>query len=166
MAQTNKYRIITIYNQTYKLPIDGMGNWGEEATAILEALSESLSLLIGPNDILPSSASINNNATNVNLGNVSLNLSQIRRLEFEYVVEREYGPESDKTVLTQSGVVTGNYNPETSEWLYSHEYEGFAGVSFDFVGNKIKYTSTSLPTDNYKGSAKFKGSALDKVSQS
>jgi hypothetical protein len=164
MAQTNKYRIITIYNQTYKLPIDGMGNWGEEATAILEALGESLALLIGPNDILPTPASITNNASNVNLGNVSLNLSQIKRLEFEYVVEREYGPENSKTLLTQSGTVTGNYNSESAEWTYSHEYEGVAGVSFDFVGNKIKYTSTSLPTENYTGTVKFKGSALDKLS--
>jgi hypothetical protein len=160
---TNKYRIITISNQTYKLPIDGMGNWGEETTAILEALAEGLGLLLGPNDILPQSANLLNNTTNADLGNISLNLSQIRRLDFEYYVQREYGPEGSKTLLTQSGTVSGHYNAESAEWFYTHEYVGYAGVALDFVGNKIRYTTTALPNDNYKGSINFEGTTIDKT---
>jgi hypothetical protein len=116
MAQTNKFRLITIGNQTFKLPIDGRGNWGEEATAILEALAEASQLIQGPNDVLLSTANLTNgvpSATPENLGNLTFNTGQVLGVQIDFFIRRTYTPSYPETVKITcppaSSITSGQY---------------------------------------------------------
>jgi hypothetical protein len=114
MAQTNKFRLITIGNQTFKLPIDGRGNWGEEATAILEALAEASQLIQGPNDVLLSTANLENNQTSLeNLGNLTFNTGQVLGVQIDFFIRRTYNPSYPETVKITcppaSSITSGQY---------------------------------------------------------
>ena len=54
---------VEINNTIYKIPVYGENKWGEETTALLEALSEALSNVVGPQDILTRETTLTNNVT-------------------------------------------------------------------------------------------------------
>lgn len=54
---------VQIGNNIYQIPIYGENRWGENTTALLEAMSEALSNLVGPQDILTREANLSNNVS-------------------------------------------------------------------------------------------------------
>lgn len=54
---------VEINNTIYKIPIYGENKWGEETTALLQALSTALSNVIGPQDILTREALLSNDVS-------------------------------------------------------------------------------------------------------
>lgn len=54
---------VQIGNAIYEIPVYGENRWGERTTALLEALTSSLSNLVGPQDILTRESNLANNVT-------------------------------------------------------------------------------------------------------
>lgn len=54
---------VQIGNAIYEIPVYGENRWGEKTTALLEALTASLSNLVGPQDILTKEANLANNVS-------------------------------------------------------------------------------------------------------
>lgn len=54
---------VQIGNAIYEIPVYGENRWGEKTTALLEALTSSLSNLVGPQDILTRESNLANNVT-------------------------------------------------------------------------------------------------------
>jgi len=52
---------VEINNTIYKIPVYGENKWGEETTALLQALSTALANVIGPQDILTRESLLANN---------------------------------------------------------------------------------------------------------
>lgn len=162
MAQSNKFRLITIGNQTFKLPIDGRGNWGEETTAILEALAEASQLIQGPNDVLLSTANIvNGQSTSEPLGNLTFNTGQVLGVQIDFFVRRTYNPGSGETTITENGILLANY--DGSNWKISAESVGDTGVDFIISpSGVVEYTSTDL--DGHISSIiRFKAKTIDEA---
>lgn len=116
MAQTNKFRLITIGNQTFKLPIDGRGNWGEETTGILEALAEASQLIQGPNDVLLSTRTLDNAVTPLtakSIPGLTFNTGQVQGVQIDYFIKRQYTPSDPETVKITcppaSSITSGQY---------------------------------------------------------
>lgn len=54
---------VEINNTIYKIPVYGENKWGEDTTALLEALTTALSNVLGPQDILTKEALLANNVS-------------------------------------------------------------------------------------------------------
>jgi hypothetical protein len=54
---------VQIGNAIYKIPVYGENKWGENATALLEAITNAVSNIVGPEDILIQEAILANNIT-------------------------------------------------------------------------------------------------------
>jgi hypothetical protein len=144
MAQSNKFRLITIGNQTFKLPIDGRGNWGEETTAILEALAEASQLIQGPNDVLLSTANLVNNQTSAApVGTLTFNTGQVLGIQVDFFIRRTYNPGSGELTITENGILLANY--DGTNWKMSVESVGDTGVDLVIsTSGTVQYTSTDL----------------------
>jgi len=162
MAQTNKFRLITIGNQTFKLPIDGRGNWGEEATAILEALAEASQLIQGPNDVLLSTANLENNQTVLeNLGNLTFNTGQVLGVQIDFFIRRTYNPGAGQLTITENGIILANY--DGTNWKLSVESVGDTGIDFNISSSGVvQYTSTDLP-GHISSIIRFKAKTIDEA---
>jgi len=147
MAQSNKFRLITIGNQTFKLPIDGRGNWGEETTAILEALAEASQLIQGPNDVLLSTANLlNNQSAAVPVGTLTFNTGQVLGIQVDFFIRRTYTetlPTPTEVTITENGILLANY--DGSNWKMSVESVGDTGIDLVISpSGTVQYTSTNL----------------------
>lgn len=54
---------VEIDNTIYKIPVYGENKWGENTTALLEAIANALASIVGPQDILIREAVLANNQT-------------------------------------------------------------------------------------------------------
>ena len=162
MAQTNKFRLITIGNQTFKLPIDGRGNWGEEATAILEALAEASQLIQGPNDVLLSTANLTNNQTVLeNLGNLTFNTGQVLGVQIDFFIRRTYNPGAGQITITENGIILANY--DGTDWKLSVESVGDTGIDFTITSSGVvQYSSTDL-SGHISSIIRFKAKTIDEA---
>jgi hypothetical protein len=163
MAQSNKFRLITIGNQTFKLPIDGRGNWGEETTAILEALAEASQLIQGPNDVLLSTANLQNNQITAEpVGVLTFNTGQVLGIQVDFFIKRRYTetlPTPKEVTITENGIILANY--DGSNWKLSVESVGDTGIDF-IISNSgtIQYTSTDI--DNHiECTMRYKAKTID-----
>lgn len=162
MAQSNKFRLITIGNQTFKLPIDGRGNWGEETTAILEALAEASQLIQGPNDVLLSTANlVNNQTTPAALGNLTFNTGQVLGIQVDFFIRRTYNPGSGEITTTENGILLANY--DGTNWKMSLESVGDTGVDLIISpSGTVQYTSTNL-TGHISSIIRYKAKTIDEA---
>lgn len=164
MAQTNKFRLITIGNQTFKLPIDGRGNWGEEATAILEALAEASQLIQGPNDVLLSTANLTNGVPSLtpeNLGNLTFNTGQVLGVQIDFFIRRTYNPGAGQLTITENGIILANY--DGTNWKLSVESVGDTGIDFVITSSGVvQYTSTNL-SGHISSIIRFKAKTIDEA---
>ena len=163
MAQTNKFRLITIGNQTFKLPIDGRGNWGEEATAILEALGEASQLIQGPNDVLLSTANLENaqSLPAAPVGNLTFNTGQVLGIQVDFFIRRTYNPGSGDITKTENGILLANY--DGTDWKLSVESVGDTGIDFVIsASGTVQYTSTDLP-GHISSIIRFKAKTIDEA---
>lgn len=162
MAQTNKFRLITIGNQTFKLPIDGRGNWGEETTAILDALAEASQLIQGPNDILLSTANlVNNQTTPAALGNLTFNTGQVLGIQVDFFIRRTYNPGSGEITVTENGIMLANY--DGTNWKMSVESVGDTGIDLVIsAAGVVQYTSTNL-SGHISSIIRYKAKTIDEA---
>lgn len=162
MAQTNKFRLITIGNQTFKLPIDGRGNWGEETTAILDALAEASQLIQGPNDVLLSTANlVNNQTTPAALGNLTFNTGQVLGIQVDFFIRRTYNPGSGEITITENGIMLANY--DGTNWKMSVESVGDTGVDLVIsAAGVVQYTSTNL-VGHISSIIRYKAKTIDEA---
>lgn len=160
MASNDQFILIQIGNQTFELPIQGANpSWAEELSAIIRALAEISQIVVGANDILPSTATILNNQTNVNFGSVLFDTAEVLSFRMVIFIVRQHNPGSGLIVLTQSGTVEANY--DGSNWKLQQEYVGDAGVRFSITaGGVVQYSSTDL-TGHITGSARYTAKTLD-----
>lgn len=159
MSGTNKFKEVQVGNETFELPIDGRGNWGESATAILEALAEASQLVQGPNDVLLTSANLlNNQEIPVNLGNLAFNTGQVLGVTIEYFIKRTFDDGGPQT-FTENGLVYANYNG--TDWRLTQEANGDSGINFTITpSGQVQYTSTDL-VGHISSIARFRARTID-----
>lgn len=151
---------LQIGNEIFQYPENGENpGWGEEATAWAEAVTEALANLIGPNDILLTSASLANNvSTLTDIPGFRFNLAEVQSFEADFYIERlfEFGTQS----TTEAGKIFGRY--DGSNLFVSVEANGDSGITFDATaGGQVQYVSTEL--SNFQSATiRFRAKTIDR----
>lgn len=134
--------------------------WGNDLTALLKALTDSINTLLSGGDILLTTSTINNNVTsasNVNL--LEFSPSTIRAANVNYTVYRTM----DTSHVVETGVLLLSYDAlATPKWSLTQIKNGDAGILFDITDlGQVTYTSTNLSvTGTHSGSISFSAKTL------
>jgi hypothetical protein len=146
---------LQIGNESFEYPVQGDGNWGEEATAWAEAVTDALAESVGPNDILPTSATLaNNQATPADIPGLSFNTADVLSAIVTFIVERE---------ATSTEVESGEFeiNFDGTDWKSVQTGIGDTGVILSITAaGQVQYTSTDL-TGHISSSIRFRAKTLD-----
>ncbi len=150
---------LQVGSEIYNYPTQGENpGWGEEATGWAEAVTDALTAVQGPNDILLTSATLTNNQSSLaDIPGFSFDTSQVQGIEATYFVVRTF--DSGATVVTESGTLKGNYNG--SDFIITVDAAGDSGVSLNITNaGQVQYTSTDL-TDHVSSIIRFRAKTID-----
>jgi hypothetical protein len=147
-------KTVIIGSQEFELPEQGSNpDYGSTLTDFFVAVADALESVQGPNDILLTSATINNNVTSfTSIPGFSFSTASVKSIECSYIVERTTVSPAQKFV--ESGNIIGNY--DGSNWNISSNFVGDAGITFSISGAGVmQYKSTNIVGSSYVGVIKF-----------
>lgn len=122
---------VEINNTVYKIPVYGENKWGEETTALLEALSEALSNVVGPQDILTRETTLTNNTiTPTPINGMKFDTSIVQSSSITGIIVRKF---PDILLI-----------PPTQDTfsIESTSFEGVLEYSIRYVGSDAKVKIT------------------------
>jgi|SRR5690554_4625853 len=151
---------VQIGNSIHEVPIVGENKWGEKTTDVILALTEGLSNLIGPADILIKETTLSNGVSTPSpINGLRFDTSFVQSIIVEAVVVRMFPEVLSMTPLQDTIIVEGStYNGDVH---YSVRYIGNgAGVNITCrPDGQFEYTSEDIPnTENIF--IKFQGKAI------
>lgn len=150
-------KILIVGTEEFEFPLVGENaDYGESVTDWASAVTDALTTVQQPNDILTTTAAINNNQTSyVNIPGFAFDTSEVIEIQAEAIVTRSTS--SPVATLTENFEIRGNYNG--SEWsieINSNSKED-SGVDFDITSSgQIQYKSSNMIGSGYVGSIIFK----------
>ena len=153
-------KILTIGTEEFEFPLVGENpDYGEQVTDWAIAVTDELTTVQQPNDILSTTASIHNNQTIfVNIPGFTFDTSEVIAINAEYIVNRS--TVSPAVVLTESGVIQGNY--DGNQWTISRSHDGDADIEFDITGSgQIQYKTGNMSGSVAIGSIIFKAKVFN-----
>lgn len=123
---------LQVGSDIFEYPKQGSGNYGEEATAWAEAVTDALKTVQGPNDILLTSALLSNGSSGI-ISGLTFNTGQVQQITVEALIVRTY---TDATPTESESInINGTYNG--SEFIITDIRSGDdTGVDID-VGNEF-----------------------------
>lgn len=151
---------LIIGSEEFEFPVQGENpDYGEEVTSWAEAVTDALTSVVGPNDILETTAAIANNITTfTSIPGFNFSTSEVRAINAEYIVERTTSSPSAK--LVESGYIEGYY--DGTSWGISIRSTGDAGIELNITSSgQIQYKSSNLVGTGYVGTIKFLASTID-----
>lgn len=158
-------KTLTVNNTPYEYPTPGdEPGWGEDATGWAEEVTDVLNSLLGPDDILETTFSVNNDvSTFTNISGLLFNTGSVRAALIEYSIYRI--SDSNPSGNAESGIMNIVYDNSAasgSQWQLSvGDIVGNSGVVFDITdAGQLQYQSTDIGSLNYSGVMKFKARAL------
>lgn len=149
-----------IGSEEFEFPVTGENpEWGSNVTDWAEAVSDALTSVQQPNDILETTAIINNNQlTFTNIPGFSFTTTQVQYISCEYFITRS--TTSPASVVAESGVIRGHYNG--SAWSITQQTEEDAGVTFNVSpSGQFQYISTNIVGSGYAGTITFKAKVIN-----
>jgi len=149
-------KTLQIGNESFEYPLQGDGNYGEEATAWAEAVTNSLQTVQGSEDILLTEAILNNGSSG-NVSGLSFDVGIVKQVNVEGFINRTY---SDATPTESEAFnAIGAYNGTT--FNVSLDYTGNnTGVILDCSNSgQFTYTAESKANTNTI-TIKFKAKAI------
>jgi hypothetical protein len=151
---------VEINNTIYKIPVYGENKWGEETTALLEALSTALANVVGPQDILTREAVLNNNVTSpLPINGLKLETSIVQNFTINGVIVRIFPSISLIPPTQDTFVIEGASFEGTME--YSVRYTG-SDAKVTIIGQdngQFQYVSENV-VDTESIFIKFYGKAV------
>lgn len=157
-------KTLVVNNNTFSYPDSGDDpGWGGEATAWAVEVTRVINNLSGPDDILQSTATINNNVTvAASVTGLLFDPTSVRSAIVEYSIYRR----TDTAVsgLSEHGELVLLYDNDapTDKWKITRQTNSDAGIEFDInqATGQITYTSTDVAGANYSGIMKFRARTL------
>ncbi len=151
---------VQIGNAIYKIPVYGENKWGENTTALLEAIAETLLNVVGPQDIPIQETILSNNVTvPAPINGLKFNTGVVQKGTIEGVIVRIFTDASLK-VPTQDSFVLECCSFE-GKMEYTPRYQGTdAKVTIYGQDNgQFQYTSEDV-ADTESMFIKFTGTAI------
>jgi len=151
---------LQIGSRIFEYPAQGdKAGWGEEATEWASAVTDALTTVQGPNDILTTSATlINNQTTPANIPGLNFDVSEVQAIDIKYLVIRTF--DSGASVITEAGRVLGSFNG--TEFTISVETDG-NDTGFDISvlnSGQFQYTTSDL-TNHVSSTIRFEAKTID-----
>lgn len=153
-------KIVTVGTEEFELPVQGENpDYAEQLTDYFVAVADALTTVQQPNDILSTTAAINNNQTTfLNIPGFSFDTSEVIAINAEYIVDRS--TTIPAVTLSESGVIQGNYNGST--WTISRSFDGDADIEFDINSSgQIQYKTGNMTGAGYLGLIIFKAKVFN-----
>lgn len=135
---------VQIGNAIYEIPVYGENRWGEKTTALLEALTSSLSNLVGPQDILTKESNLANNVSvPAPINGLRFDTSIVESSIVEGVIVRIFTEASMKEpIQCKFTVASASFQGKLE---YSVSYVGDAGVRITAQDDgQFYYTSLDI----------------------
>lgn len=152
---------LTVNGTTYNYPEPGESKgWGEDATAFAEGVTELLSDLKGPNDIVQTTFSLANNQTSpADITGLAFDITQVRSSVINYSIYRV----TDSNELAESGQIFIVYKNNAATWSLARQFfNDDSGITFSITNTgQVQYTSTNVAGTNYSGIINFRASCLN-----
>ena len=153
---------LTILGTTYEFPQNGdAAAWGEAVTAWAQAVTEFLTLIIDPNDILPTEENIlNDQSADVIVKGLVFNSAEVRAANITYSILRS----TDDFDVVETGTLLLNYDadaPVNEKWQFTQTTNDDAGVILSVTdAGQFYYKSNDLTGANYSGTIRFSAKVL------
>jgi len=150
---------LQIGSDIFNYPEEGdKAGWGESATEWASAVTDALSTVQGPNDILITSATLaNNQAVAADIPGLSFNTGEVQHVSVQFLIIRTF--DAGATTVTESGTITGNY--DGTDFYIAVESVGESGVELTVTsGGQFQYTSDDK-TNHVSSEIRFKGQTID-----
>ena len=153
---------LQVGTETYDYPETGDSNYGEEATAWAEAITEALKSVFGPADIPTTETTLTgiDNGNGTVTGNITglvFDTSFVQEIEIKGIIKREYNTLATKV---ENFNITGSYNG--SVFNIAPVYVGDdTEVIIEVTGGQFTFTSNKNADDALNGlTIKFKATAI------
>lgn len=154
-------KTLTVNNIPYAYPVSGdEPGWGGDATGWAEGVTNVLSDLLGPNDILETAFNIANGQgpAAADITGLVFNSASVRAAQINYSIYRQ----TTTTSADETGVIQIKYNNFTGAWsIQQFNILGSGGVNFSITaGGQVQYTSTLLGGTGVTSILKFRAKTL------
>lgn len=152
-------RSLTIGSQTFDIPLQGEApDYGENLTEFFTAIADSLSDIVGPSDILLTTATIaNNQSSPANIPGFAYSTSTVKTIKAEYIIERSTSTPS--VVKVENGFIEGNY--DGTSWNISIRTIGNSDTTLSITsGGQIQYISSNMTGAGYSGIIRFRSQSI------
>jgi hypothetical protein len=154
-------KTLIINNTPYNYPTSGdEPGWGNEATGWAEGVTNVLSDLLGPNDILETAFNVaNNQNTPADITGLIFNAASVRGADIYYSVFRV--STDNPSGHTEKGLIQLVYDNNAGWSMNQGDLLGSSGVIFSITPTgQLQYTSTDIGSLNYIGTMKFRAKTL------
>jgi hypothetical protein len=157
---------LVINGTSYNYPVSGENpEWGEDASAWAQAVTDALATLLSTGDILDTTSTINNNISSpTNINGAIFDPGTVRAANLDYAIYRI--STSNPSGHAETGTLFLIYDDSAAvnqKWQLSQRTNGSSGVSFSITDNgQIQYISTDIGAIGYVGNIKFRAKALTK----
>lgn len=153
---------LVVQGQVFDYPEPGSeAGWGQDATGWAEAVNQAIASLLGPGDILETTALIlNNQSTLTDVVGLSFANNVVRAANVQYAI---YRSTETPEALAESGTLYITFNNLTNAFTISQvkNAEEEAGVVFSITSSgQVQYTSSSMSGTGYSGIITFKAQTL------
>lgn len=135
-------------------------DWGENTTDWMIDVTDALANVQGPNDILITTTTLNNNqSTPANISGLVFNTGDVQAVKIEFLIIRIF--DSGSTTLTESGTIKGNY--DGSEFFINTDAVGDSGVTITVTNSgQFQYISDDK-TNHVSSTMRYKATTIDQA---
>lgn len=155
-------KILTVGSEEFEFPLEGQNaGYGSEITDWAEAVTDALSTVQKPNDILTTTAVINNIAGTFSIPGFNFSTAEVVSIECRYLVKRV--TTSPNSTYTEVGYIEGYY--DGSDWGISIRTTGDAKILLSITtAGQVQYTLTAgdILAGTHTGSITFEAKVINK----
>ena len=153
-------KTLTVGSEDFEFPTEGSNaGYATEVTDWAEAVSDALSTVQRPNDVLLTTSSVSNSAiTPTNIPGFSFSTAEVKAIDCRYVVTRTTtGP---SLTVTEVGYIEGYF--DGSDWGISIRTTGDASIFISITpSGQMQYYVTPLAGATHVGTIKFEGRVIN-----
>lgn len=153
-------KILTVGTEEFEFPLEGENaGYGSEITDWAESVTDALSTVQKPNDILTRREPIDNVGVNKNIPGFSFPTSQVISIDCKYLVTREVTGGTKPGIYTEIGYIEGYYD---GNWGISIRTTGDAKILLSIApSGQLQYTITESFDGTHDGSIVFEAKVIN-----
>jgi len=153
-------KILTIGNEEFEFPLSGENpGYGSEVTDWAEAVTDALSTVQKPNDIITTREVINNGSGTFPIPGFSFSTAEVISIDCKYVVVRQVTGGTKPGTYTETGYIEGYYD---GQWGISIRTTGDAKILLSINSSgQVQYQVTEIFDGTHVGVITFEAKVIN-----